>query len=334
MKQLAMVVVVVAAAALMAATRDVRNAYACSGPPPWEAMAEMPVVVEGHVTTVERLPDPEVNREAFRYTMSVSKGHRGASAGEQIVFVDDRLKPGIPSVCGQLQAELVNKRIVAGFENTNGTYRTGPRVAPFVGDALEGPDYVRAVRMAEIATGSNPSGPNLTSLEATVTCGQHAVMVGRRFKPRATYTLTHPGAFVENEAIRITADDGGNFKAPLKGYYGECPDREIWTYVWALEGEVDKFNCCDVPIALARLRIRPDAAAPGPPDTGNGAGPEYDAAIAEVRASFPVAPAVGTGTALAASTRTVPWGDVVLVGILVMAFAGGTVAIVRSSRKR
>lgn len=309
MKRLLLVFAIATAATLTATTRDVRHAQACSGPPGWEAMAAMPVVLEGRVTGVERMADPDVNREAFRYTLSVSKGHRGASAGDQFVFVDEREKPGRPSPCPQLQPDLANKWIVAAFENYDGAYRTGARIAPFIGDALAGPDYLLAVRAAEIATGSNPAAPKLTPLEATITCGQTAVMVGRQFEPRSTYTLSFSGAFVENAAVRITADDGGNFKAPLKGYYGECPDREIAVYIWALAGEVDEFSCCEVPVALARLKVKPPSAAPGPP-------------------------VVGTGLALRAADGGLPWGDVVLVVILALAFAGGTVAIVRSARHR
>ncbi|MEX0782930.1 MAG: hypothetical protein WD557_09785 [Dehalococcoidia bacterium] len=41
-----------------------------------------------------------------------------------------------------------------------------------------------------------------------------------------------------------------------------------------------------------------------------------------------------TGLPLIAQDRELPWNDVVMVVILMLAFSGGTLAIVRSSRRR
>lgn len=48
----------------------------------------------------------------------------------------------------------------------------------------------------------------------------------------------------------------------------------------------------------------------------------------------PAANATHPSAAIIAEDRELPWNDVIMVVILLLAFTGGTVAIIRSSRKR
>ena len=304
MKRLLLAVVVISAASLTATMRDVRNAYACSGPPTHQQMAVAPTIVEGRITSAVELP-AESDRvfRAFEVTIAVTAGHKNAVPGATLA-VRTQVPTEVPVMCPQWDRSetFTGKHFIGSVQQDSAGRPSISRWGTaFLGLEAQGSEYELGLGVLRLAMQGEGGGPMLRVSPNPIGCGGSGSLTGARFTPGASYDVFFAGT----EQGTVAADAVGNLSGRITaGGFDDCERGYDFSFVevWPSAERETRF----LPAASLRL---PVSAAPGPPD-------------------------VGTGLALRTGDASLPWSDVVLVVILVMAFAGGTVAIVRSARRR
>lgn len=311
MNRAALLFAVVVATALFAVSRDIQPAFACTGPPPWQQMAYADAIFEGRVTQARHLPEQDqFSYRVFEVVLRVEVPHLNSVAGQEFVTHTRVPKPDVPQMCPQFDAseEFVGRYLVASVHERGLPELILDRWStPFIGDEPAGPEYELANRIARLAARTDPGAPLLEVEPANPRCGELVAIVGYRFPPNADVDLTYPGMPGEvSTPLVVHTDATGLLGAKVLPGSSACGYKLGFVEAWDASGT--PYGDGGIPLAIFPLAISEDPV-PGPP-------------------------VAGTGLAIIAQDRDLPWNDVVMVTILLLAFSGGTIAILRSVRRR
>lgn len=236
MVRIAAVVALLVWAAAWAIGDEVEEAGACTGPGiPFSAI-EAPIIFEGWVTDLETIPAVGLDPN-YQVQFEVLRGYRGVAVGDLIeVETYLRLPGGIPVPCGSLAPEeLAGKYVILGLpERDSGDFY--PFLTFYLQDAPNllpenGIPYGEAVRMAEIVTDTDPSGPLLTIEPVGAVCGEPVRYRGERF-PSGEYLLGFSfGRFLDV----LTIGSDGTFDTTRNLVWDGCRSIETRSVVTSVD---------------------------------------------------------------------------------------------------
>ena len=313
MPRAALVIAVVVASGLFAVSRETKPAFACTGPPVWQQMAYADAILEGRALSARHLPEQDdLSYRAFEVVLEVEVPHRNSQVGQQFVARARVPKPGVPVMCPQFDTseDFAGRYLVASLhDRADGPLVLDAWSTPFIGDDPAGPSYDSAVAMARLAAGSDPTAPTIEVEPAAPACGDLIAITGQRFPADGDVKLIYPGipGGVANPLV-VHTNSAGLFGAKVKIWESACGYQLGFVEAWATAST--PYGDASIPLAIHPLPV------------------------GEAPATDPGPPVAGTGLAIIAADRDLPWNDIVMLVIVLLAFTGGTVAIVRSSRRR
>lgn len=311
MQRAALLVAVVVASGLFAVSRGADRVFACSGPPTWQQMAMADAIFEGKVVSAtEDAEQSDLTFRAFDVVLEVVVPHSGSMPGQQFLARARVPKPGIPVMCPQFNHDeqfVVGRYLVTSMhERAESGLILDAWSTPFIGDGPAGSEYELARAVAILAAGADQTAPSLEAQPSNPRCGEEVTLIGRRFPPSSAVNLSYPGMPGGSAApLEVGADAIGAFSAHVFPDSAACGYELGFAEAWV--GDPTTYGDRGIPLAAVRVPISAELA-PHPPVAGN-------------------------GLAIVARDRELPWNDIVMVVILVLAFSGGTVAIVRSTRR-
>jgi hypothetical protein len=294
----AALLIAVVASALFAVTRGVQPAFACSGLPTWQQMGLADSVFEGRAISARHLPEQDdVSYRVFEVVVHVEVAHSNSQVGQDVVARARVPNPEIPQMCAQFESSeaFVGRFLVAAVHaDDDGALHLDRSSTPFIADEPAGSDYDVAKAMARLAARTDPNAPVLDAEPANPGCGDLVAIVGERFPSNSDIKLTYPGqpgGVGRPFVLHTTAD--GMFGAKVLISESACGNQFGFVEAWA--GSSTPYGDATLPLAIFHL---------------------------PVREAGPAAPDAGTGLAMIARDRELPWNDVVMVVILVLAFSG------------
>lgn len=311
MKRAAFLFALLLASALFAVTRNIEPAFACSGPPAWQQMALAEAIFEGRVTGARPTPEDDASYyRTFEVTMRVEVAYSGSAVGQEFVARARIPVPEFPQMCPQFGADepLLNRYLVTSVHDRGSAGMVIDRWStPFIGDQPEGEEFEFAKAIARLAAHNDPASPSLAAEPSSPRCGESVLITGERFSPDGALQLTYPGMPGElSTPLALRSDATGSFATRVTPAAAACGYELGFVEAWAAAGT--PYGDGGIPLAILPLAVSEEPP-PSPPD-------------------------VGTGLAAITQDREVPWNDVVMVVILLLAFSGGTIAIINSTRRR
>jgi hypothetical protein len=264
--RIAAVLVAMAGAAFWALGSEVEEAGACTGPPGYLTIMDADVILEGWVQSVVPSGSPDLTFAHHEVTFSVTRGYRGAADGESVVAMARIPIPGVPIMCPQFPPDLESKYVLLGLRaDDSGAFHADAWDMLYISDAAPagaGVAYARAVRLAELATDTNPDLPVVRVTPSAAFCGVPVTYDGARLPP-GEYVLLNMERVVGT--VNVTGE--GTFTLTAPAIFHQCRNGEPmtfpgWIEVYPVTNSDPYVAALGALVELALLKVQSDGTIP------------------------------------------------------------------------